>query len=109
VARVAVTNMSIVESQIESFHNHILKHCTTLKISKWFRRNSAPISWTVKKVFPFYPGAGQNSLNGDDGGEEGGEEFISRSVFFNVFLIRKIMKWGMRKGGKSKRKWKRKD
>jgi hypothetical protein len=48
-------------------------------------------------------------LNGDDGGEEGGEEFISRSGFLNVFLRRKIVKWGMRKGGKSERKWKRKD
>jgi hypothetical protein len=56
----------------------------------------------LRKKFPFYPGAGQNSLNGDDGGEEGGEEFISRSLFLNVFLLRKIMKWGMRKGGKGK-------
>ncbi len=35
-----------------------------------------------------FAGAGQNSLNGDDGGEEGGEEFISRSVrLYTIFML----------------------
>jgi hypothetical protein len=37
-----------------------------------------------------FSGAGQNSLNGDDGGEEGGEEFISRSVrLFTICAVKK--------------------
>jgi hypothetical protein len=41
-----------------------------------------------------FAGAGQNSLNGDDGGEEGGEEFISRSVrLFTIYSVQKFYAW----------------
>jgi hypothetical protein len=42
----------------------------------------------TKLLILSFAGAGQNSLNGDDGGEEGGEEFISRSVrLFTLFVL----------------------
>ncbi len=54
---------------------------------------SAPKCYGSSTLFLMliFAGAGQNSLNGDDGGEEGGEEFISRSVrLFTIYAVKKI-------------------